>query len=90
MSNRTFVLIKPDGTDRKLIGEIISRFERKGLAIDQIKIIFPPQELVEKHYLEHREKDFYPRIIKHLSGNRCVAMIVSNPDRVMLCTLFAT
>jgi len=80
MSNRTFVLIKPEGVQRKLIGEIISRFEKKGLFLERIEIIKPHRQLIEQHYLEHQEKDFYPRIVDHLTDKQCVAMIWANYD----------
>lgn len=81
MSNRTFVLIKPEGSDRGLVGEIITRLEKKGLKLDAISVINPDRKLVEAHYNEHIGKEFYPRIVDHLVGQKCIAMIWRNPDQ---------
>ena len=81
MSNRTFVLIKPEGIDRGLVGEIITRLEKKGLKMEAISVISPDRKLVEAHYNEHIGKEFYPRIVDHLVGQKCVAMIWRNPDQ---------
>jgi nucleoside-diphosphate kinase len=81
MSNRTFVLIKPEGIARKLVGEIIRRLEMKNLEIEQLKIVQPTRQLVEAHYAEHREKPFYSRIVDHLADKKCMAMIVSTPEQ---------
>jgi nucleoside-diphosphate kinase len=78
---RTFVLIKPEGVERKLVGEIIRRFESKGLEIEQLKVVRPTRDIIETHYAEHKEKDFYDKIVEHLCDKKCVAMILSNPDQ---------
>jgi nucleoside-diphosphate kinase len=81
MSNRTFVLIKPEGVERNLVGEIISRFEKKGLKLDACSVTRPNRKLVETHYSEHAGKEFFARIVDHLAGQKCVAMILRNPDQ---------
>jgi nucleoside-diphosphate kinase len=81
MSNRTFVLIKPEGVERGLVGKIITRFEEKGLKLDAVNVVIPERNLVEAHYREHIGKDFYTRIVDHLTGQKCVAMIWRNPDQ---------
>ena len=68
---RTFVMIKPDGVQRGLIGEIISRLERKGLKIVAMKMINVDRELAEKHYAEHKEKPFFNNLVQYItSGHR--------------------
>ena len=81
MSNRTFVLIKPEGVERGLVGKIIARFEEKGLKLDAISVMTPDRKLVETHYSEHVGKEFYSRIVDHLAGQKCVAMVWRNPDQ---------
>ena len=55
----TYVMVKPDGVQRGLVGEIINRFERKGLRLVGLKSIIPSVELVEQHYAVHKERPFY-------------------------------
>lgn len=73
---RTFVAIKPDGVKRGLIGELISRFERKGYKLIGIKLLIPTVEQVEEHYKEHVGKPFYPGLLKYLTSGPIVAMAV--------------
>ena len=63
MSEKTLVLVKPDGVRKHICGEIISRFERKGLNIEAIKMIDVPVELAKKHYAEHEGKGFFLSLI---------------------------
>ncbi len=56
---RTFVMVKPDGVHRGLVGEVISRLERKGLKIVAMKMLWIAREMAENHYAEHREKPFF-------------------------------
>lgn len=73
---RTFVAIKPDAVKRGFIGEIISRFERKGYKIIGMKFLIPTVEIVQKHYEEHVGKPFYPSLVKYLTSGPVVAMAV--------------
>ncbi len=66
--------------ERKLAGEIISRFERKGLKIVGSKIVTVDKELAKKHYVEHIEKDFYPALEKFIGRSPCLAMILEGPE----------
>lgn len=79
---RTFVLIKPDGVKRGLIGEIISRIERKGYKIAQIKIFTPWMCLVEEHYKAHKGKDFYRANCDFVASGPVVAIEVRGPGVV--------
>lgn len=74
---KTFVAIKPDGVKRGLIGELITRFERKGYKIIGMKFLVPKKETVEEHYKEHVGKPFYPGLLKYLTSGPVVAMAVA-------------
>lgn len=81
MSNRTFVLIKPDGVQQKVIGKILSRFEEKGFTIVNLKMLTPSKELVAVHYAEHNGKSFFERIIDYVSSGPTVAMVLEGEDQ---------
>ncbi len=89
---RTFVMIKPDGVQRGLIGEIISRIERKGLKIVAMKMLSVGRELAERHYEEHREKPFFRSLVEYITSGPVVAMVVEgkNAVRVMRKLVGAT
>ncbi|HEY9836852.1 MAG TPA: nucleoside-diphosphate kinase [Vampirovibrionales bacterium] len=72
---RTFIAIKPDGVQRKLIGEIIRRFEAKGFTLVGLKLMSVPRELAEKHYEVHQEKAFFPGLVKFITSGPLVAMV---------------
>ncbi|MFC5699891.1 nucleoside-diphosphate kinase [Cohnella faecalis] len=72
---RTYLMIKPDGVQRGLIGEIIGRFERKGLKLVGAKLIQMPLELAERHYAEHKGKDFYARLLEFITAGPVMAMV---------------
>lgn len=80
----TLVLIKPDAVRRNLIGEIISRFEAKGLVIRAMKLMTMPGELADKHYAEHLEKPFYGELKSFMTGGPLVALAIAGPDAVNL------
>lgn len=72
---RTLVLIKPDGVQRGLIGEIIGRFERRGLRLVGMKFVWATQEIAEQHYAPHKGKPFYPGLIRFITSGPVVAMV---------------
>lgn len=72
---RTFIAIKPDGVQRKLVGEIIRRFEAKGFTLVGLKMMSVPRELAEKHYEVHQEKAFFPGLVKFITSGPLVAMV---------------
>lgn len=84
---RTLVLIKPDAFKRCLVGEIISRFERKGLRIAALEMRQVTRELSRKHYAEHLEKEFYPRLEKFILSGPVVAMIIEGAKAVEVVRL---
>lgn len=72
---RTFVMIKPDGVERRLVGEIIRRFENRGLRLIGMKMLKPSRELAEKHYAVHRQKPFFEELVSFITSGSVVAMV---------------
>ena len=79
---RTLVLVKPDGVQRGLIGEVISRFEGTGLKITGLKFIHIPHELAAQHYSEHKGKPFYDGLISFITSSPSVAMVLEGTNAV--------
>jgi nucleoside-diphosphate kinase len=79
---RTFVLVKPDGVQRGLIGEVISRLENRGLKLISAKFLSVSTELAEKHYAIHKGKDFYPGLIQYITSAPVMAMVWSGTNAV--------
>lgn len=79
---RTLVLVKPDAVRRGLVGEIISRFERKGLSIEAMVLRRMDAGLADEHYAEHLAKPFYPPLKEHMTGGPLIAMIVSGDSAI--------
>lgn len=77
---RTFIAVKPDGVRRGLVGEIISRFEKKGFKLIAIKMLDVSQEQAEAHYAEHKGKPFFPRLIEYIQSGPIVAMVWKGYD----------
>lgn len=77
---RTLVLIKPDGTEKNLIGEVISRYEKKGMKVTKIQSMFATREMAEEHYKEHQGKTFFAELIKYVTSGMIVAMIIEGPN----------
>lgn len=82
---QTFLMIKPDGVQRGLIGEIIRRFERKGLKLVALKMFQLTDEQAETHYQEHKGKPFYPPLIEFITSGPVVAMVWEGDQAVELC-----
>jgi nucleoside-diphosphate kinase len=80
---RTLVLVKPDGVQRGLIGEVIGRLERRGLRLVAAKFILVSQELAETHYAIHKGKPFYDGLIKYITSSPVMAMAWDGPSVVM-------
>jgi len=79
---RTLVLIKPDGVQRGLIGEIISRFERKGLKLVGLKMMMVTKEIAQQHYAEHLERPFYPSLEQFITSSPVIAMVWEGSDAI--------
>jgi nucleoside-diphosphate kinase len=79
---QTFVMIKPDGVQRNLVGEIISRFERKGLRLSALKMLNVTKEMAYEHYKEHVGKPFFDDLVAYIMSGPVVAMVWEGFDAV--------
>lgn len=79
---RTLVLVKPDGVQRGLIGEIIGRLERRGLRIAAAKFVRVDRGLAERHYAVHKGKSFYDGLIAYITSGPVMAMVWEGPDAI--------
>ena len=82
MTERTLVLIKPDAVERHLIGEIISRIERKGLTIAALELRLVGEDLASQHYAEHEGKPFFGSLLDFITSGPVVAAIVEGPRAI--------
>ena len=82
MHDRTLILVKPDAFDRGLTGEIIGRFERKGLNLVALKLMQIDRDLAESHYSEHRGKPFFPDLVEFISRAPVVALVLEGDGAV--------
>ena len=80
---KTFFMIKPDGVQRNLVGEIISRVEAKGFSITKIKMMTITKELAEQHYGEHKDKPFFNDLVSFITSGPVVAMQVEGENVVL-------
>lgn len=79
---RTFVIIKPDAVQRGLAGEIISRFEKKGIKIVAMKLVSVSKELAEKHYEIHKGKPFFEPTVKYITSSPVIAMVLEGINTI--------
>lgn len=79
---RTLVIIKPDAVQRGLIGETVSRLERRGLKIVGMKLMQIDEELARRHYSVHRGKPFFERLVEHITSAPVVVMVVEGPKAI--------
>ncbi|HSK90241.1 MAG TPA: nucleoside-diphosphate kinase [Euzebyales bacterium] len=82
MTERTLILVKPDGVRRGLVGEVISRIERKGLAVRELQMRTLDEQTAKEHYAEHTDKPFFGELVAFITGGPLVAMAVEGPDAV--------
>jgi nucleoside-diphosphate kinase len=76
------VLVKPSAVARGLVGEVISRMERRGLTIKVARMLMVTREMAERHYAEHKGKDFYDVLVDHITSGPVFAMVVEGPSAV--------
>ena len=76
-TEKTLILVKPDGVARGLVGEVISRIERKGYSIEAVRMLKADRSLLEKHYAEHVGKPFYEPLVEFMMSGPIVAMVAS-------------
>lgn len=82
---QTYLMIKPDGVQRGLISEILGRFERKGLKLVAAKLMMVTNELAERHYAEHKGKDFFEPLLSFITAGPVFAMVWEGDQAVELC-----
>ncbi len=82
---RTLILLKPDAVQRRLVGDIIERFERKGLRLTGLKLVQVPRELAEQHYAIHKGKPFYESLLTFLTSGPTVALVWEGREAVAVC-----
>ena len=78
----TLVLIKPDGVKRQICGEILTRYERKGLIIKAMKLLQTPKELAEEHYAEHKDKPFVGELVDFITSGPVLAFVLAGKNAV--------
>ena len=83
MTERTLVLIKPDGVQRGLVGEVLSRIETKGYKIVALELRTLDRAMAESHYGEHSEKPFFPSLVDFITSDSLVAAVIEGPDAIL-------
>ena len=78
----TLVLIKPDGVKRQICGEILTRYERKGLIIKAMKLLQTPKELAQVHYAEHKDKPFFGELVDFITSGPVLAFVLAGKNAV--------
>ncbi len=79
---RTLILVKPDAFERRLTGEVIGRFERKGMSLVAMKLMTADEDIANTHYAEHTEKPFFGELVSFITGGPLVAMVLEGPNAV--------
>jgi nucleoside-diphosphate kinase len=82
VTDRTLVLVKPDGVQRLLAGRIIGRFEERGLKIVALKLVSVDRDLAERHYAIHRERPFFRGLVDFITSSPLVAMVLEGPNAI--------
>lgn len=81
-TQRTFIMVKPDGVRRRFVGEVIGRIEAKGYELREMKLFTIDESLAQKHYAEHTDKPFFGELVSFITSGPVVAMVVEGPDVV--------
>ena len=82
MSERTFSMVKPDGVQRGLVGEIVKRYEARGLKVVGLKLMQVPRSMAEAHYEEHKARPFYEGLVSYITSGPVVALCLEGKDAV--------
>jgi nucleoside-diphosphate kinase len=82
VTERTLVLIKPDGVQRQLVGRILGRFEDRGLKLVGLKLVKVDRELAERHYAVHRDRPFFEQLVGFITSSPLVALAVEGPNAI--------
>jgi nucleoside-diphosphate kinase len=83
LSQRTLVLVKPDGVARGLVGEVLSRIERKGFRIVALELRTIPSEVAQAHYAEHAEKPFFGDLVDFITSGPLLAAVIEGPEAIV-------
>ena len=81
-TQQTFIMVKPDGVRRGLIGDILKRIEEKGYAFKEMKMFTIDEDLAQRHYAEHADKPFFGELVSFITSGPVVATVVEGPDAV--------
>lgn len=81
---QTFLMVKPDGVERQVIGDIVDRFERRGFVMKGAKLMVIPKELAEKHYAEHAERPFFGELVDFITSGPVFAMVWEGENVIKL------
>jgi nucleoside-diphosphate kinase len=84
MAERTLVLIKPDAMQRRLAGEILARFEQRGLHVRAAKLVLVDEQLAGEHYAEHREKPFFGELVEFITSSPTLALVLEGDSAVQV------
>ena len=79
---RTLIIVKPEAVQRGLVGQLLARFEARGLKLVGLKLVRIPSQLAERHYAEHQGKDFYAGLVKHITSSPVVVGVLEGPDAI--------
>jgi nucleoside-diphosphate kinase len=82
MIEKTFAMVKPDGVQRGLVGRIVQRFEDRGLKVCAMKMMKIPRELAERHYEEHKGKEFYDPLLTYITSGPVVCMVLEGENAI--------
>ena len=80
--SQTLILVKPDAFERSLTGEVLARFERKGLRLKALKMLTATEEIANQHYAEHTDKPFFGELVSFITGGPLVAAVLEGPGAV--------
>lgn len=81
---KTFLMVKPDGVERQVVGDIVDRFERRGFVMKGAKLMVIPKELAEKHYAEHAERPFFGELVDFITSGPVFAMVWEGENIIKL------
>lgn len=84
MMEKSFVMMKPDAVQRRLMGKVLSRFEEKGLQIVAAKLMHISEDLAKEHYGEHSEKPFFNGLVEYITSSAVLAMVIQGDDCISL------
>ncbi len=84
MTEQTFAMVKPDGVQRGLVGEIVRRFEARGLKIAGLKLMNVPRSLAEEHYAEHRERPFFSGLVEYITSGPVCCLVLEGKNAVKI------